>query len=240
MNMLDCAPTHYSSPTMFAFRTLHWPASWLPPAPGTPEAVWTEQVVDGWPGLRESLAATPQDPVYHAEGDVWVHTVAVVNALLNHPAYAALSPTEQGVVFHAAVLHDIAKPATTREIQGRIHAPGHSRRGAIEVRIAGWRHHWPLPLREAVCRLIEAHQWPFYLFEHRQGLAPEFLVRHAACDRPLDLLALLATADLLGRKSDNQSHALDQVALFEEQARELDCWQNPYVFPDNATRVAYL
>jgi predicted kinase len=222
------------------FRTQTWAKRWEAPAAGTPEAIWRPQVEAQWPGLRESLAATPQDPIYHAEGDVWVHTVAVVNALLNHPAYAALNQAEQGVVYHAAVLHDIAKPPTTREINGRLGAPGHSRRGAIEARIQGWKHGWSFGLREAVSRLIEAHQWPFHAFDDRQGRSPEFIVRHAACDRPLDLLCLLATADLLGRESVMRQEALDQVALFEEQARELECWKQSYPFPDAATRIAYL
>lgn len=33
------------------------------------------------------LASTPQDPYYHAEGDVWIHTCMVVEALLAQPRY---------------------------------------------------------------------------------------------------------------------------------------------------------
>ena len=34
----------------------------------------------------ELAKATPQHPVYHAEGDVWTHTMMVVEALLAMPA----------------------------------------------------------------------------------------------------------------------------------------------------------
>ena len=36
----------------------------------------------------QALATTPQDPIYHAEGDVWTHTCMVVEALLGQAAYA--------------------------------------------------------------------------------------------------------------------------------------------------------
>ena len=47
----------------------------------------------------EQAKTTPQDPVYHAEGDVWTHTQMVVRELLADPGHAALTATERETVF---------------------------------------------------------------------------------------------------------------------------------------------
>jgi hypothetical protein len=44
----------------------------------------------GLPQL-ELAKTTPQDPIYHAEGDVWTHTQMVVTELLQDGDYAALT-----------------------------------------------------------------------------------------------------------------------------------------------------
>ncbi len=74
----------------------------------------------------------PQDPEWHAEGDVFVHTKMVCEALLQLPEFQALSEQEQHILFAAAMLHDVEKRSTTkREIQGgkeRIVSPNHAKK----------------------------------------------------------------------------------------------------------------
>lgn len=217
-----------------------WPSSFPIPSPSAPRSVWVEPACALFPDLAQSLAQTPQDPIHHAEGDVWTHTQMVVDALLAEPAYAALGPAARGVVFYAALLHDIAKPATTREQDGRIIAPGHSARGAVDARVALWEHGVAFVLREQVCRLIESHQVPFFAFSNRRGIPAEFTARQLAADRSVDWLCLLATADMKGRFCQDQQQVLDEIELFREMARELGCLDRPYAFPDASTRLAYL
>lgn len=73
------------------------------PAPG--EAINLAWALDAFPALR-LLATTPQDPHYHAEGDVWTHTVMVVNELVNGGDYAASTAEQRFIVFFAALLQD--------------------------------------------------------------------------------------------------------------------------------------
>ena len=61
-----------------------------------------------------SLADCPQDPRYHAEGNVLIHTKLVCEALVALPQWQALPATERSVLFAAALLHDVAKPASTQ------------------------------------------------------------------------------------------------------------------------------
>ncbi len=70
-----------------------------------------------------------QEPEFHAEGDVWTHTRMVVDALLALPEYQALGSDEQNLLLHAALLHDVAKPACTVLENGRISSPRHAKVG---------------------------------------------------------------------------------------------------------------
>lgn len=188
------------------------------------------------------LARTPQDADYHGEGDVWTHTRHVVEHTLAQPGYAAASATERGVRFLAALLHDIAKPQTTRidAVNGRIGQPGHSARGAIDARILLWRCGLPFAEREAICRLIAVHQVPFYALRgHRSGKPPEFLLRKLSHESNLALLADLAEADMRGRVCVDAPRVLDDIELFRELAREEHCLTQPRVFADARTKVRY-
>lgn len=99
-----------------------------------------------------ALESTPQSPRYHAEGNVGVHTRMVLDALLECDHFATSSGTQRETLFLAALLHDICKPETTTvdPITGDIGQPGHSRRGAVDVRALLWRAGVPFSLRESV------------------------------------------------------------------------------------------
>lgn len=209
--------------------------------PGTEEKQWVDIFENLFPDQSDLLAQTPQDPIHHAEGDVWTHTKMVVNELLNHPQYATLSGEEQSVVFTAAMLHDIRKPQTTKiQSDGRITAAGHSRQGATWARQTLWEMGVDRAQREMVSRLISYHQTPFYAFADHSGASAEFLARKISSDCKLSLLSVLAQADMLGRVCADQQNTLDNIALFDQQAQELDCWDKPYAFPDTATRSRYI
>ena len=106
----------------------------LVPAPGA-GADWA-RCCELLPGLLR-LEETPQDPYYHAEGNVGLHTRMVLDALAQDAHYRRADADGRFVLFMACLLHDIAKPDTTviDEASGRIGQPGHSRRGAVDVRV---------------------------------------------------------------------------------------------------------
>ena len=94
-----------------------------------------------WKGLTDRfewiqrLRDCPQDPLHHAEGDVWIHVGMVLHELVSHRLFRSAPRTTQEDVFLAALLHDIAKPDTTeRQEDGRISAKGHSTKGAPPCR----------------------------------------------------------------------------------------------------------
>jgi poly(A) polymerase len=72
--------------------------------------------------LPELLACIDcsQPPKFHPEGDVWTHTLMMLNELSDPSPELALS----------VLLHDIGKPATRSEEGGRIRFQGHAQTGA--------------------------------------------------------------------------------------------------------------
>lgn len=192
------------------------------------------------PALRV-LGDTPQDPVYHAEGDVWTHTQMVLQAMLEQKEYQQASEKDRFVLFWAALLHDIAKPQTTAvdPDSGRITQAGHSRRGMLDARILLWRADVPFDLREQICCIIGVHQLPFYALSDDQRDTPEFMVHKLSWELPLWKLCLVAKVDMLGRVAQDQQRALEDVELFRLMALEQECLYQPKAFADAHTRVQY-
>ena len=75
----------------------------------------------------DALVGCPQEPEWHPEGDVWVHTLLVIDQArariddLDHP--------RQVTVMLGAVCHDLGKPATTAFVDGRIRSLDHEEQG---------------------------------------------------------------------------------------------------------------
>lgn len=189
-----------------------------------------------YPWVR-ALKDCPQDPIHHGEGNVWIHLHMVLEALVALPAWRALPEAERAEVFWAALLHDVAKPATTRtEDDGRITARGHSHKGAVMAREILWRMDVAFSVRERICNLVRYHQIPFWLLERDN---PEHLMREVSCTTRCDHLAILAEADLRGRICQDFDRVLDNIGLFSILAQEMHCFQSPFPFANEDTRYLY-
>ena len=184
----------------------------------------------------QQLRGCQQEEIYHGEGDVWTHTRMVVEALASFNAWQRLPETERFILFAAALLHDVAKPACTRLDQGRITSRGHSQRGAIDGRQLLWQMHVPFAIREQICALIEYHQAPFHLINHDDAQRRAFRISQTA---HCGLLALLARVDALGRICNDQDELLGNISLFEELCREYGCLESPRAFPSAHSRFEY-
>ncbi len=181
----------------------------------------------------ERMKGVPQDPIHHAEGDVWIHTRLVCEAMAGSPAFRAASEEARAIAFAGALLHDVSKPDTTRETDGRVTAKGHSTRGAIAARAILWRMGIPFEAREEIVALVRHHQAPFWLLERED---PALLVARISQTARCALLAMVAEADARGRTCADQRRILDNVALFSEFAREKNCLEQPYAFPSDHAR----
>ncbi len=182
------------------------------------------------------MADCPQDATYHAEGDVWIHTRMVCESLLTNEQWRALPAQEREIVFIAALMHDVGKPACTRTEEGRITSRGHSTRGAMLAREILWRMNVPIRLRESIVSLIRWHQIPFFLIDSPNSQRRLFEVSHTT---RCDWLALVTEADARGRICQDQPRLLDNIALFTQFAAEQNCLHEPRPFPSDHSRFLY-
>jgi len=87
-----------------------------------------------YPGLF-ALIDTPQEPEWHPEGDVWIHTMMVIDASahVTREQSEIFSETDALSAILGSLCHDFGKPETTKlgEKDGapRIRSLGHSRAG---------------------------------------------------------------------------------------------------------------
>jgi predicted kinase len=207
----------------------------LVPSPDRPAIDW-RTIAEAFEWFRR-LEGCPQDPVYHAEGDVHVHTRMVCEALVADPHWCGAEPEARASLFWAALLHDVAKPDCTRvDADGRVTSPGHSRRGQIAARHVLWRMDVPFRQREQICHLVTHHQIPFYLIERER---PQRRLYVISLQTRCDLLAILATADARGRVGPDPDRLLDNIALFRELARDERCLAEPKRFASAHSRFLY-
>ncbi len=184
-----------------------------------------------------ALRDTPQDPIHHAEGDVWIHTRMVCEALVGLPAWRELEPTARERLFVAALLHDVAKPTNTViEPDGRVRSPGHSPTGAMMARELLWRAGWPASRREPVCALVRHHQVPYHAIDRTD--AKRVIIRLSQSTNAREL-ALLCEADVRGRVCADQQRQLDNIELFRELCTELGCFERAYPFASAHARAMY-
>jgi putative nucleotidyltransferase with HDIG domain len=211
--------------------------------PMTPDLL--DPAAFAWPELGRryaplrALEGCPQDPIHHAEGDVFVHTGMVVRELLALPAFRSLAEAEQSVVYAAALLHDIAKPPrTVREDGGRVSSPGHARLGERMARAFLYEAapDAPFAVTERIARLVRHHGLPLWFLEKED---PERAVIAASLVADTRLVALLAEADARGRVCPDTEDLLERIALFGEFCRETGCWGQPRAFASDHSRFVY-
>ena len=170
------------------------------------------------------LVGCAQEPEWHPEGDVWTHTLMVVdkarelNGDLDRPRLIT--------VMLGALCHDLGKPATTALVDGRIRSLDHEQAGVeptmalldrVNVHtIDGF------DVRAQVVGLVAHHLKPGAF--RKAAYVGDGAFRRLAQKVDLELLARVARADCLGRTGNFDCSAMD---WFIERARALGVEHHP-------------
>lgn len=179
-----------------------------------------------FPELK-ALIEVSQEPEWHPEGDVWIHTLLTVDRareLIDDLPYA-----KQVTVMLAALAHDFGKPATTAFIDGRIRSREHEEAGVPPTisfldrlnihTLDGY------DVRAQVIAIVRDHLKPGEFFKKRLEVSAGAFRRLARkCD--LDLLYRVAKADSLGRNAEwiprEKWYDAEAQEWFIERVRELE------------------
>ena len=145
-----------------------------------------------WFPELEALIGVLQNPVFHPEGDVWNHTMRVLDA-----AAGLRDESARPLWFMlAALCHDLGKAVTTEARDGVLHAYGHETAGVPLARRFLERLTRETKCIQYVLNMVELHMEPNKLAHHALR-AKSFLRLFDRALCPEDLL-LLARADVLG------------------------------------------
>ncbi len=175
-----------------------------------------------------------QEPDYHAEGDVWSHTRMVIDALWLLPEYQSLNAEEQNLLLHAALLHDVAKPACTVVENGRISSPRHAKIGEKIAREILWD--FDFSFRESVCALVRLHGLPLWGLEKTDPVRAAILAGWRVRN---ELIYILAKADVLGRICATQPELMYRLELYWELCLENDCFYQSRAWYNEHSRFRY-
>ena len=178
-----------------------------------------------FPELK-ALVGVPQEPDWHPEGDVDVHTLMVVDEArkliddLDHPRQVA--------VMLGAIAHDFGKPPTTEFVDGRTRSRGHDEAG-VEPTLSfldrlGIFTLGGFNVRDQVVQLVRYHLKPGEYYKSKSPVG-DGAFRRLARKVEADLLYRVAKADSLGRNPDwlppEKRFGSEAQEWFIERVREL-------------------
>lgn len=148
-----------------------------------------------------ALVGCPQEPEWHPEGDVWVHTLQVVDQARTR--VDDLPRPQRLAIMLGAVCHDFGKPKTTAYLDGRIRSIDHEEQGVAPASafldrlnihsVDGY------DVRHQVLGMVAQHLKPGMWFKVREDVG-DGAFRRLAQKVDLELLARLAKSDCLGRE----------------------------------------
>jgi len=170
------------------------------------------------------LVGCEQEPEWHPEGDVWTHTLMVIDKA--RELNGDLDRPRRVTIMLGAVCHDLGKPPTTAFIDGRIRSLDHEQAGVEPTlslldrlnihTIDGFE------VRAQVIGLVAHHLKPGAF--RKAANVTDGAFRRLAQKVDLELLARLARADCLGRTGNFDCSAMD---WFIERARTLGVEHRP-------------
>ncbi len=153
------------------------------------ETLFEMEAMDVWFPEVLALRGIQQNAKYHPEGDVWTHTMMVLNAAAER-RHLAKNPL--GFML-GALVHDFGKIVATEEIDGVFHAYRHEVEGLPLIRKFLQRLTQEKELMREVLNLAELHMRPNMLAGDEASvkatnkmfdlaMAPEDLILLALCD----------------------------------------------------------
>lgn len=164
--------------------------------------------------MLSRMQQTEQSPKYHAEGNVWIHTMMV----LDEAAAVKSQSSDARVFMWAALLHDIGKPDTTKLRHGRITAYDHDRVGTALAREFLQYYDCDTDFIEKVVDLVRWHMQILYVVKDLPFAQTKAMQKHGHIEE----IALLGKCDRLGRLGVQREVEENNIAEFLRKVQDSD------------------
>ena len=165
------------------------------------------------------LAETPQEPEWHPEGDVWIHTLMCVDEAAKIIRREQLDEETALTVMLSTLCHDLGKSQTTKTIDEKITSFGHEQAGEEPAKKFLATLGAPGTVRDKVARLVAFHLAPIQLYGdeilRHQPVSDGSIRRLTANVSPATIneLVLITEADHVGRGPFEDPEIPDQLLL---------------------------
>ena len=181
-------------------------------------------VLKYFPELK-ALISCVQDPIYHPEGDVWIHTMMCLDELSRILKEENIVDEYRKLyLFYAILCHDFGKPFCTKEINGKITSHKHESLG-IEPTISFLSKLTnEKKFIEIVSSLVKNHLIPFQLYFAESSLKA---IKRLSLKVNIEDLCLVCLADCLGRTIPDKKKCPKATSWVLNKAKELDIHNEP-------------
>jgi tRNA nucleotidyltransferase (CCA-adding enzyme) len=176
-------------------------------------------VLKYFPELK-ALINCVQEPEYHPEGDVWIHTMMSLDEMARILKEEKIENEYRKLyLFYGVLCHDFGKPFCTKEINGKITSFKHENLG-IEPTISFLSKLTnEKKFVEIVCSLVKNHLAPFQLYLADSSLKA---IKRLSLKVNIEDLCLVCLADCLGRDIKDKEKCPKATSWLLEKAKELD------------------
>ena len=176
----------------------------------------------------EVLINCIQEPEYHPEGDVWIHTMMCLDEMARILKEENIKDEYKKLyLFYAILCHDFGKPFCTKEINGKITSFKHENL-VIEPTISFLSKLTnEKKFIEIVCSLVKNHLAPFQLYLAESSLKA---IKRLSLKVNIEDLCLVCLADCLGRDISDKDKCPKATSWLLNSAKELNI-QNKAIAP---------
>ncbi|MDF1494929.1 HDIG domain-containing metalloprotein [Caproiciproducens sp. CPB-2] len=161
--------------------------------------------------MLHDLKNAEQSPQHHPEGNVWNHTMLVVD----EAAKVKGKSSDARSFMWAALLHDVGKPGTTRIRRGKITSYDHDKLGARMAAEFLKQFSGDEAFIEKVTALVRWHMQLLFVVNNLPFADAEQMKRQTSVRD----VALLGLCDRLGRLNADREKEEENVRIFLEKTR---------------------
>lgn len=168
------------------------------------------------------LVKTPQSIQHHPEGNVWNHTMLVIDRAAEH----RIKSKSPRVFMWSALLHDIGKPSTTKERNNKVTSYDHDKVGEkLTLKFLE-------PLTEdkdfinSVAKMVRWHMQILFVSKDMSFADVDTMLEQVAMEE----IALLSLSDRLGRgrmTSEKEAYERENIEMFIQKSQR-NKQKNPY------------
>ena len=164
-----------------------------------------------------ALVGVKQDPKWHPEGDVWIHTMMVIDEMAK---LKVGDEKEDIIMMFGALCHDFGKPSTTKLIDGRIRSLSHESAGVEPTQSFLKRLTNESRVIDEVAALVKYHLSVYQLYKDKSSLKA---IRRLSTKLDLKRLEKVSRADFFGRDTkEAKSGKFEAGEWFLDMAKRLE------------------